>query len=269
MKIIISRKGFDTSNGVIPNPILPDNTLLSMPIPSDDLLSYCDLQYGDFTYSEILNQLAPKRSYDKCHLDPDIRENVRVNPVVGWQPAFGQVGAAQTYLKNRAVNTGDIFLFFGRFQQTVGDLGKGTLRFDKNSPILHIIYGYMEIRELITNEHLTDSSYHWHPHGYGERLKDITNMIYTATESLSFDKNRRGYGVFDYAKHRVLTLSDKTATWREIPCLMPNAVEKNVKNSTLDGGLYYKGIWQEMVLKESVLADVWLKEVFYGTKGVC
>jgi len=33
MKIILSRKGFDSSYGGYPSPILPDKTLLSLPIP--------------------------------------------------------------------------------------------------------------------------------------------------------------------------------------------------------------------------------------------
>lgn len=262
MKVILSRKGFDTSNGVIPNPILPDNTLLSMPIPSDDILSFNDLSYNGVTYTEILRQLAPKRQYDKCHLDPDIRENVRVNSISGWKPAFGQVGAAQTYLRNRAVGTGDLFLFFGRFQQTIGCLNKGTLRFDNNAPVLHIIYGYLEIGGLLSNKQLAERSYTWHPHGNGERLQDKTNLIYTAADKLSFDKSRRGWGVFSNAKQRILTLADKTATWREIPCLMPDEVEKNIKNSAISEGLYYMGIWQEMVLKESKKADAWVREIF-------
>ena len=36
MKVILSRKGFDSSNGGCPSPILPDGTLLSLPIPTDD-----------------------------------------------------------------------------------------------------------------------------------------------------------------------------------------------------------------------------------------
>lgn len=36
MKIILSRKGFDSSNGGQPNPIMPDGTLLSLPIPDPD-----------------------------------------------------------------------------------------------------------------------------------------------------------------------------------------------------------------------------------------
>ncbi len=34
MKVILSRKGFDSSYGGYPSPILPDNSLLSIPIPS-------------------------------------------------------------------------------------------------------------------------------------------------------------------------------------------------------------------------------------------
>ncbi|MBO4456467.1 MAG: hypothetical protein J5802_01965 [Butyrivibrio sp.] len=36
MKIILSRKGFDSTNGGCASPIMPDGTLLSMPIPSDE-----------------------------------------------------------------------------------------------------------------------------------------------------------------------------------------------------------------------------------------
>ena len=47
MKIIFSRKGFDSVSGRVPSPILPDGRLLSLPIPDkgssiryDDLLAY-------------------------------------------------------------------------------------------------------------------------------------------------------------------------------------------------------------------------------------
>ena len=35
MKIILSRKGFDSENGETQSPILPDGTLLSLPIPDE------------------------------------------------------------------------------------------------------------------------------------------------------------------------------------------------------------------------------------------
>ena len=262
MKIILSRKGFDTSNGGIPSPILSDGTLLSMPIPSEDALSFSDLRYGEHTYYDIILQLAPKFAHKKCHLDPDIREFARVKPVPDWKPAFGQVGAAQTYLRNNNVKDGDLFIFFGRFQQTVGSISDGTLRFDNKAPILHIIFGYLEVGGTIQNEILADGDYSWHPHGHGERLDDKTNMVYAAADKLSLGSNRRGWGTFDYADHRVLTLGGKTATWQEIPCLMPDAVEKNVKNSAKGQGIYYQGIWQELVLKENASANAWANEIF-------
>ena len=55
MKIILSRKGFDSSNGGISSPILPDGTLLSLPIPGKfDNLSFDDLNYNGVSFSNIL-----------------------------------------------------------------------------------------------------------------------------------------------------------------------------------------------------------------------
>lgn len=36
MKVVLSRKGFDSSNGGIVSPIFEDGTMISFPIPSDD-----------------------------------------------------------------------------------------------------------------------------------------------------------------------------------------------------------------------------------------
>ena len=63
MKIILSRKGFDGTAGGVPSPIMPDGTLLSLPIPAKmDKLRYSDIQYEGVSYSEILRQLKPKDS---------------------------------------------------------------------------------------------------------------------------------------------------------------------------------------------------------------
>ena len=74
MKIILSRKGFDSTSGGYPSPILPDGTLLSLPIP-DDTNYYELLRYKDKNYAEIINELTNcKGSAGRCHYDPDIRE---------------------------------------------------------------------------------------------------------------------------------------------------------------------------------------------------
>ena len=54
MKIILSRKGFDAEYGGQPSPILPDGTLLSMPIPyPDEVIKYTDL------HQELLDGRPP------------------------------------------------------------------------------------------------------------------------------------------------------------------------------------------------------------------
>ena len=269
MKIILSRKGFDSKYGGIPSPILPDRkTLLSMPIPSDDgTLSYKDLHYDGITYHEILRQLAPKKKYDICHLDPDIRAEVRISPIEKWDAAFGQIGSPQGFLRNNQIQKGDLFLFFGRFRQTIGNMNEGTLRYEKHAPILHIIFGYLEIGRVVNNDNLCevgDMNCSWHPHGAGKRLKDKSNTLYLAADTLSFDMKQRGWGSFSYSANKILTMSDRTATWREIPCLMPDKVVGNRKNSAVGGGLYYSGIWQELILMESEAACVWAKEIILG-----
>ena len=88
MKVILSRKGFDSSNGGCPSPIMPDGTLLSLPIPSHDADFYEELSYHGISYSEILKQLRPKRVYDRCHVDPDIRQNCRTANVKARIPVI-------------------------------------------------------------------------------------------------------------------------------------------------------------------------------------
>ena len=61
MKIILSRKGFDSANGGQANPIMPDGTLLSLPIPDEDgNVPYASLQWNGKSYYEIINSLKPR-----------------------------------------------------------------------------------------------------------------------------------------------------------------------------------------------------------------
>ena len=61
MRVILSRKGFDSQYGGMPSPILPDGTLLSLPIPSktDMETKYRDLYYGNSSYYDIIHTLSP------------------------------------------------------------------------------------------------------------------------------------------------------------------------------------------------------------------
>ena len=114
MKIILSRKGFDSANGGIVSPIFEDGTMVSFPIPSDDEDTYDSLYYNGIPYSKILHDLRYKGG-NHCHVDPDLDLSRRAKKIDGWFPAFGQRDAAASYLKNLGVAPGDIFLFFGNF----------------------------------------------------------------------------------------------------------------------------------------------------------
>ena len=72
MKIILSRKGFDSANGGIVSPIFEDGAMISFPIPSNDVDSYDSLYYNGVRYSQILHDLRYKGG-DHCHVDPDLK----------------------------------------------------------------------------------------------------------------------------------------------------------------------------------------------------
>ena len=106
MKIIFSRKGFDSTAGGIPS-IKIGKKLQSLPIPykKNTLTTYNHLNLGKDVKYLSKNKIRPS---DTCHHDPNL--------ITGQ---FGQVGAAQTHLENNKVGTGDLFLFWGWFRETI------------------------------------------------------------------------------------------------------------------------------------------------------
>ena len=260
MKIILSRKGFDTTNGGCPSPIMPDGTLLSLPIPSNDTLPYTDIAFRNLTYDQLLRQLNPKKNYYGCHLDPDICPDLRLTTPPDWQPAFGQIDSAQGQLRNHGVGTGDLFLFFGWFRQ-VRLASDGRFCYVPNAPNLHVIFGYLQVECVLTRSKEV-VRYGWHPHADLSRRNNKNNALYLARKNLSFDESKPGWGMLNYSEERVLTMQGcSMATWREIPALKPENIASKRKNSASSQGVYYKGIWQEMILKENVESEKWAKSI--------
>jgi hypothetical protein len=81
MKIILSRKGFDSTYGGVASPIFEDNSMMSIPIPAASLITYDQLcfpsqygvSFGDFV--ENLHGKNGKRWRTEnhfVHLDPDL-----------------------------------------------------------------------------------------------------------------------------------------------------------------------------------------------------
>lgn len=113
MKVVLSRKGFDSGYGGWASPILPDGRMLSLPIPArDGVVSYDELSAGDgVSYLDIMRQL--RRGHEDrlvlshntwlssgpritTHLDPDLVAS-SVERLPGWRGMFGQSSAANLF----------------------------------------------------------------------------------------------------------------------------------------------------------------------------
>lgn len=221
MKVILSRKGFDSASGKLCNPILPDGTLLSMPIPGESRhpVHYDDLTYNVkdsegkphvMSYEDILSQLGGEKwvTGQQCHLDPDLRSEI-MEREEGWVSAFGQCDNAKKFLDEMDISEGDLFLFFGRFRQT--EFSKdGKIQYVRNAPEQHIIYGYMQVGKIIHNTEI-DKEFKWHPHA--ENGKE--NNLYLPAESLSINPDMPGVGILPYSYKRVLTgFGMKISKWK-------------------------------------------------------
>lgn len=262
MKIILSRKGFDSGYGKIASPILPDGTLLSMPIPTTDKTTYDSLSYKGKKYSEIISELweGHKNKFDgpTCHLDPDLRKDV-IERDDDWCPAFGQSDSALTHLYNQGVKEGDVFLFFGWFKQT--EYHNGKLRFVKGSPNLHIIYGYLQVGDIKKKEET--KQIYWHPHATYEGKKNELNAIFLPTKNL-LNTKFSGSGVFKYNKDLVLTkegVKDNRSRWKLPECLVGKHISYHTEDSYKDGYFQSVAKGQEFVVDADDDIIEWVKSL--------
>ena len=126
---------------------------------------------------------------------------------------------------------------------------------------MHVIFGYMQVGTILTDP-AEISRYPWHPHASASRLVNRTNAVYLPSEHLSWDSGIPGWGTLDFRTDRVLTMEGRNrGTWNELPFLLPEHVYGNKKNSARNGGLYYSGIWQELVINESAGLTEWVMKV--------
>lgn len=85
MKIIFSRKGFDSQYGGVPSPILPDGTLLPLPIPSTQGRPLGGIQSSAGPLHMLVSDLTGgKIGPDTLvHLDPDL-QSPAIPRLAGW-----------------------------------------------------------------------------------------------------------------------------------------------------------------------------------------
>lgn len=222
MKIVFSRKGFDSQYGGVPSPVFPDGTALSLPIPGrSSPTRFRDVRCGHGSLGPLVDSLTRgrMREDDRCHLDPDL-ETAALARLPGWRPAFGQVASAQGHLARQGVGPGDLFLFFGSFRR-VEPAADGAWRYVDRSPAVHRLFGWLQVAEVVAvgNEIASARAARpWlsaHPHLHGGPWPP-NNTIYISTRTLTIDGAQiavRGGGVFSNTDGR-LTLTAPEATTR-------------------------------------------------------
>ena len=147
MKLIISRKGFDSANGRCPSPIFPDGTMFSLPIPlkHEDKFTYGELCHrsetlGEINIGEVVADLTSSRrrisANHYAHMSPAL------NPPNGWPRLFDQSEASEGHLKKQGVGEGDLFIFFGLFRR-VEDTGERWKFIDAKPQ--HILWGWLQV----------------------------------------------------------------------------------------------------------------------------
>lgn len=147
MRIIFSRKGFDSAAGGGSSPIV-DGRAISLPIPSN---GFSQTSYGDLGLGEKVAEASRGKlgADDLCHHDP-------MFPGDGIC-LFGQCGAAQTHLEHQGVGVGDCFVFFGLFRD------------EETRELHHRIFGFMDVEHIVQ---LASGAPQWlidlgHPHALG------------------------------------------------------------------------------------------------------
>lgn len=216
MKLILSRKGFDSGNAKMPSPIMPDGMLLSLPIPRGGgyCYSYDELFSKGHPLSGLIKELANLRVLpfeDKAHADPDL-DVERFPRKPGWRPIFGQTGGSQSHLENQGVGVGDLFLFFGWFCHT--ETGRdGRLRYAHSQDGFHAIFGWLQVGQMHRlNGRSAKALPPWaqeHPHVATRDSFDPNNTIYIASDHLQLagvDSPVPGGGTFTWFR-RALRLT--------------------------------------------------------------
>lgn len=127
MRIIFSRKGFDSSAGGGPSPIV-GGAPVTLPIPAGvaSKTTYGNLGLAEHAAKASRGKLGAD---DLCHHDPMFLPNGTC--------AFGQCGAAQTHLERQGVRLGDVFLFFGLFAD------------EQTGEPHHRIFAYLRVEEIV------------------------------------------------------------------------------------------------------------------------
>jgi Nucleotide modification associated domain 3 len=221
VRVIFSRKGFDSASGGCASPIV-DGRPISLPIPTR---MPTPTTFGDLgSIAELARDLSRGRitADTPCHLDPDLIAT-SIPRQSAWRGALGQVGAAQGHLANQGVGAGDLFLFWGLFRPV-----RFAGRWEYAGAAEHRIFGWLQVGEVLptgTDPTRTLNRFPWlqsHPHaGVGWSL---SNSIYVASPELNLDgkpQGMPGWGVFSRGLRLTAPDATQTSQWNVPAWLNP------------------------------------------------
>jgi hypothetical protein len=197
VKIVLSRKGFDSSAGGCASPTV-NGRPLSLPIPTHmpSPTRYRDLSgdtaglVGDLSRGKI-------QAGDFCHLDPDLDSDALPRRR-GWRGSLGQAAAAQGHLHKQQVGPGDLFLFWGLYRPA-----ERRDHWCYTGHKEHRIFGWLQIDSVVQvgeNPSPVLERYPWlvdHPHlqpGW-----PTSNTVYVAKKKLQLEDSQLdlpGWGLF-------------------------------------------------------------------------
>jgi hypothetical protein len=235
-KIVLSRKGFDSTAGGGYSPFDPQTgryIVLPIPMGEEELAISNHLKYEEIpiisnyldgypeTNLKSLMEDMKKKATLQTKSKKEESEYAHFDPWLGPCPwlaedsnhqigAFGQVGIPQAQLHNQGVGEGSLFLFFSRFKpldkNKENKIIPGISRENLNKD-LYFIYGWLKVKELI-QEHVDECLWSRHPHNTKEyfdyyanrenaKSENGKNTIYIADEFLFNDgSDIRGCGYF-------------------------------------------------------------------------
>lgn len=292
MKLVLSRKGFDSGSGGCLSPYNHETgEYIWCPIP-EKVNSYSNqVRYTDIpvkkdylsglkgsNLSEVYKSLKGtdrvklrKNEYvsidDRdlfAHFDPmlGLPPWIEANDKLKIGKGFGQFNAAP-HLENHNVNEGSIFLFFGGFQSTSHRKISG-----------HYIYGWLKIKKRIETykeckEIIEQYNLEHHPHITEAAFKrNQKNYIFLPDQWLFDDLKIPGCGYFTTLNDSLLLSNNKEsnkATWKLPIFFYQNLTQVHQKTwEHIQEGFctVRTGIGQEFVTQLSEKGEKWLRDLF-------
>lgn len=263
MKVSFSRKGFDSSNGGQPNAILPDGTLLPFPIPDKTGIDcYDSLVLNGRSFYDIISELKPRtrlRKEDCCHLDPDLRKDVKLRDE-GWMSAFGQAEQSLSELSNKEFGEGDLFLFFGWFRET--EYVNGKLKYSRNAPDIQLIYGYMQVGTILKAGNDIPDWLMEHPHASRLVAGSTKDAIFLPSKCLDFMPDAPGASMLKFSPELILTAPGMSRSKWKLPDFFKQ-IKIGHSPKQPENREYFQSatIGQEMIWECTEEAIEWIKKI--------